>query len=92
LQGQQFVEARIFFWRHPLKLVFSDIDGTVTKSDVMGHVMTILKKDWTHDSIAILFNKFVAKGCKIIYITARPFSQVRHLKKKKKKSIRKAYF
>lgn len=79
LQGEQFVEARIFLWSHPLKLVFSDIDGTVTKSDVMGHLMTILKKDWTHDSIAALFCKFVQKGCKMIYITARPFSQVRKI-------------
>lgn len=79
LQGEQFVEARIFLWSQPLKLVFSDIDGTVTKSDVMGHVMSILKKDWTHESIAALFSKFIENGCKMIYITARPFSQVRNM-------------
>ena len=77
LQGEQFVEARVFLWSQPLKIVFSDIDGTVTKSDVMGHIMSILKKDWTHDSIAALFCKFEENGCKMIYITARPFSQVR---------------
>lgn len=77
LQGKQWVEGRIFLWEdNNLNVIFSDIDGTVTKSDVMGHIMASVGGDWTHENIAKLFTKFDEKKCKIIYITARPFSQV----------------
>ena len=42
----------------------------------MGHVMTVLNKDWTHEGIASLYTKFQDLDYKIIYITARPVSQV----------------
>lgn len=42
----------------------------------MGHVMTVFKKDWTHEGIAKLYSRFEMLGYKIVYITARPASQV----------------
>lgn len=42
----------------------------------MGHVMAFMKKDWTHQGIAKLYSRFEYEGLKILYITARPLSQV----------------
>lgn len=42
----------------------------------MGHVMAFMKKDWTHQGIAKLYSRFEYEGFKMIYITARPLSQV----------------
>lgn len=77
LQGKQTLQGRIFFWdQEGLQIVISDIDGTITRSDVMGHVMTFLKKDWTHKGIARLYCRFESQGHKMVYVTARPVSQV----------------
>jgi len=43
----------------------------------MGHIMTVIKKDWTHEGIAKLYTRFEREGYKMVYITARPVSQVR---------------
>lgn len=43
-----FVTARVFLWSWDDKIVISDIDGTITKSDVLGHVFAVIGKDWTH--------------------------------------------
>lgn len=55
LQGRQTIEGKIYLFDHDAKLVVSDIDGTVTKSDVRGHISTIMGKEWTHKDIAPLF-------------------------------------
>jgi phosphatidate phosphatase LPIN len=55
-------------------MIISDIDGTVTKSDVMGHVGTVFGFDWTHPNIAVLFNKLVERGYSLLYLTSRPIT------------------
>lgn len=42
IQGKQTCSAKIFFWDHDTKIVISDVDGTITKSDVLGHVFTMV--------------------------------------------------
>ena len=37
------VKSRIFLWPSDSKIVISDVDGTITKSDLLGHIM--------HDSV-----------------------------------------
>lgn len=44
--GHQFLDGRIFLYNNKAKFVISDIDGTVTKSDVLGHLFNLLNKDW----------------------------------------------
>lgn len=39
-------------WR--TKIVISDIDGTITKSDVLGHLLPAMGLDWSHPGIAQL--------------------------------------
>jgi phosphatidate phosphatase LPIN len=42
-QGKAVCSAKIFLWNHDTKIVISDVDGTITKSDVLGHVFTMGK-------------------------------------------------
>ena len=49
-------------WDYRTKVVISDVDGTITRSDVMGHVMPRFGNDWSHEGIADLFTKISANG------------------------------
>ena len=55
LQGEQKVSGKIFLWDYRSKVVISDVDGTITRSDVMGHVMPRFGNDWSHAGICNLF-------------------------------------
>ena len=49
LDKKDFIEGNIFYWSHKEKLVVSDVDGTVTKSDILGHLLPRLgASDWAH--------------------------------------------
>lgn len=62
-------------WDYRTKVVISDVDGTITRSDVMGHVMPRFGNDWSHEGIADLFTKISANGYQFIYLTARAIGQ-----------------
>ena len=34
--------CHIYLWHHTDKIVISDIDGTITKSDVLGHILPVI--------------------------------------------------
>ncbi len=76
LRGRVIVEARIFLYTSTDKIVISDIDGTVTKSDVWGHLLPLIGRDWTHPGICSLYTKIAQNGYRILYLTARSVSQV----------------
>lgn len=63
--------ASMYLWRHDTPIVISDIDGTITKSDVWGHVYNAIGKDWTHPGVAKLYSDIVANGYNIFYLTSR---------------------
>jgi len=44
----QEVTAMIYLWSRFTKIVISDIDGTITRSDLLGHILPILGRDWSH--------------------------------------------
>ncbi len=44
----QEVTAMIYLWSRFTKIVISDIDGTITKSDLLGHILPIVGRDWSH--------------------------------------------
>ncbi|KZW04195.1 LNS2-domain-containing protein [Exidia glandulosa HHB12029] len=67
--------ARIFFWENTDLVVVSDIDGTITKSDALGHVMTFMGRDWTHTGVAKLYTDICRNGYKILYLTSRAIGQ-----------------
>ncbi|NWS75162.1 LPIN3 phosphatase, partial [Crotophaga sulcirostris] len=70
-QGTCRCEATIYLWNWDDKVVISDIDGTITKSDALGHILPHLGKDWTHHGIAKLFHKIHLNGYKFLYCSAR---------------------
>ena len=71
LQGTQSVASRIFVFETNAKLVISDVDGTITKSDVLGHLMPRVGYDWSHLGVTSLYSRITANGYQMIYLTAR---------------------
>lgn len=45
------------------KIVVSDIDGTITKSDVMGHIAPVIGVQWAHSGVVQLYNRIVQVEC-----------------------------
>ena len=73
--GTQTLECNLFLWNSDDKCVVSDIDGTITKSDVLGHIYTMVGKDYAHPGIASLYHNIVRNGYKILFVTSRAISQ-----------------
>ncbi|PWN21545.1 LNS2-domain-containing protein [Microstroma glucosiphilum] len=67
--------ARIFLWESKHHIVVSDIDGTITKSDALGHVFTMIGRDWTHLGVAKLYTDIARNGYRIMYLTSRAIGQ-----------------
>ncbi|KPM38621.1 Nuclear elongation and deformation protein 1 [Neonectria ditissima] len=67
--------AKMFLWKHETPVVISDIDGTITKSDALGHVLNMIGRDWTHSGIAKLYSDIIANGYNIMYLTSRSVGQ-----------------
>ncbi|ORY28904.1 LNS2-domain-containing protein [Rhizoclosmatium globosum] len=57
--------------RHDTRVVISDVDGTITKSDVLGHV-------WTHSGVASLYTNIHKNGYQILYLTSRAIGQANY--------------
>ncbi|KAM7422192.1 hypothetical protein PAMA_010322 [Pampus argenteus] len=70
-QGTCRCEAAIYLWNWDDRVIISDIDGTITKSDALGHILPQLGKDWTHKGIAKLYHKIHQNGYKFLYCSAR---------------------
>uniref|UniRef100_A0A7N8WJ02 phosphatidate phosphatase n=1 Tax=Mastacembelus armatus TaxID=205130 RepID=A0A7N8WJ02_9TELE len=70
-QGTCRCEATIYLWNWDDRIIISDIDGTITKSDALGHILPQLGKDWTHKGIAKLYHKIHENGYKFLYCSAR---------------------
>ncbi|KAI9047555.1 hypothetical protein LZ554_008271 [Drepanopeziza brunnea f. sp. 'monogermtubi'] len=64
-------QAYMYLWRHDVPIVISDIDGTITKSDALGHVLNYVGRDWTHIGVAKLYTDIVNNGYNIMYLTSR---------------------
>ncbi|ROW14241.1 hypothetical protein VPNG_04233 [Cytospora leucostoma] len=65
----------MWLWKHDTPVVISDIDGTITKSDALGHVLNMIGRDWTHAGVAKLYNDIMANGYNIMYLTSRSVGQ-----------------
>ncbi|ETW20643.1 hypothetical protein PFFVO_00403 [Plasmodium falciparum Vietnam Oak-Knoll (FVO)] len=75
LQGTKSITGNIYLWKKNAKIVISDVDGTITRSTVLGHIMPIVGKDWSHVGVSQLFNKINKNGYHILYLTARAIGQ-----------------
>eukprot|EP00184_Porphyridium_aerugineum_P004558 CAMPEP_0184694156 /NCGR_PEP_ID=MMETSP0313-20130426/2201_1 /TAXON_ID=2792 /ORGANISM="Porphyridium aerugineum, Strain SAG 1380-2" /LENGTH=527 /DNA_ID=CAMNT_0027152395 /DNA_START=1 /DNA_END=1584 /DNA_ORIENTATION=- len=75
LYNGQTVSAQIFLWKSSDVVVISDVDGTITRSDVLGHLLPRVGKDWSHEGVASLYMKVRERGFKMLYLTSRPIGQ-----------------
>merc|ERR1712176_203914 len=76
LQGTQSISASIFLWDANTRVVVSDVDGTITKSDVMGHVAPfVVGSHWSHNGVARLFTNVQSNGYRMLYLTSRGIGQ-----------------
>ncbi len=66
-----YVSARIFVWDWSVRIIVSDIDGTITRSDFCGQVMPMLGKDWSHAGVAQLFTAIHRNGYEFVYLSSR---------------------
>lgn len=64
-------------------MIISDIDGTITRSDVMGQ----LKTNYIHKGVCLLFNELARRNYKLLYMTARAINQYGQTKKFLKKEV-----
>ncbi|XAR64062.1 Phosphatidate phosphatase [Bertholletia excelsa] len=73
--GPQKVEARIYLWKWDTRIVISDVDGTITKSDVLGQFMPLVGVDWSQTGVVPLFSAIKENGYQMLFLSARAISQ-----------------
>ncbi|XP_049348876.1 phosphatidate phosphatase PAH2-like isoform X2 [Solanum verrucosum] len=73
--GKQQVDARIYLWRWDSKVVISDVDGTITRSDVLGQFMPLVGRDWSQTGVAHLLSAIKENGYQLLFLSARSISQ-----------------
>ncbi|GFQ68817.1 phosphatidate phosphatase LPIN1 [Trichonephila clavata] len=76
-QGTTRCSCQVFLWSYDDKIVISDIDGTITKSDVLGHILPMVGHSWAQLGVAKLFTKIQNNGYKFLYLSARAIGQAR---------------
>ena len=80
-QGTTTCSCSVFVWSHEDKVVISDIDGTITKSDVRGMILPLIGvHDWAQGRVTSLFSRIHNNGYKILYLSARSISQAAETK------------
>lgn len=73
--GRQQVDAHIYLWKWNTRIVISDVDGTITKSDVLGQFMPLVGVDWSQNGVAHLFSAIKENGYQLLFLSARAISQ-----------------
>ncbi|KAL4716053.1 hypothetical protein ACJJTC_002818 [Scirpophaga incertulas] len=61
-QGTTVCKCNVFRWRYDDKIVISDIDGTITKSDVLGHIFPLVGKDWAQSGVTREYLRSIRQG------------------------------
>ena len=74
-QGTTTCKCYIYLWRYDDQIIVSDIDGTITKSDVLGHILPIIGNHWAQMGVANLYTLIKRNGYKIVYLSARAIGQ-----------------
>ncbi|KAJ6968476.1 hypothetical protein NC653_036448 [Populus alba x Populus x berolinensis] len=73
--GTQQVDCHIYLWKWNARIVISDVDGTITRSDVLGQFMPLVGKDWTQSGVAKLFCAIKENGYQLLFLSARAIVQ-----------------
>ncbi|KXZ55895.1 hypothetical protein GPECTOR_2g1446 [Gonium pectorale] len=73
--GGSELKAYVYYLHWRTKIVISDIDGTITRSDVLGHLLPAMGLDWSHPGIAELLSNISSNNYQIMYLSSRSISQ-----------------
>jgi phosphatidate phosphatase PAH1 len=68
---KQVATAKIYLWPRNVKIIVSDIDGTITKTDKRGLFYYKFGYDWTHENVVELYKALAESGYYFVYLTAR---------------------
>lgn len=68
-------DFNIFLYDQDDKFIITDIDGTITQSDIKGHILPRLGIHAHHEGVVELFDNADENGYNIIYLTARSIAQ-----------------
>lgn len=74
-QGTKRCTSHVYLWKYNDKIIVSDIDGTITKSDVLGQILPIMGRDWSQSGVAQLYSSICRNGYKFLYLSARAIGQ-----------------
>ncbi|VDK81423.1 unnamed protein product [Dibothriocephalus latus] len=74
-QGTVCCECLIYLWKSTDKVVISDIDGTITRSDILGHLMPLVGLEWVQTGVTKLYKEIAHNGFHIMYVSARAIGQ-----------------
>lgn len=69
------LDFNVFLYSEDDKLVITDIDGTITESDLKGQVLPQFGISAEHNAVVELFEKISQNGYHLVYLTARSMSQ-----------------
>lgn len=69
------LDFNVFLYSEDDKLVITDIDGTITESDIKGQVLPKFGISSQHNGVVELLDKISQNGYNIVYLTARSMSQ-----------------
>jgi len=81
VQLDEVIEFNIFLYSEKDKIVITDFDGTITESDLRGHISSFLGTTNQHKGVVELFDRVHRRGYKLVYLTARSMAQVEETKK-----------
>lgn len=73
--GKQEVCTCAYLWEWNAKIVVSDVDGTITKSDMLGHLLPMMGSSWAHVGIASLYRSIKDNGYEFLFLTSRAIAQ-----------------
>ncbi|CEF66246.1 Lipin, N-terminal domain and LNS2, Lipin/Ned1/Smp2 domain and HAD-like domain-containing protein [Strongyloides ratti] len=74
-QGTSWCSCHIYLFHWYDKLIISDIDGTITKSDILGHVIPAIGGQWAHSGVTKLYQRIKNNGYKMVYLSSRAIGQ-----------------
>mmetsp|Transcript_13872 Transcript_13872/g.34865 ORF Transcript_13872/g.34865 Transcript_13872/m.34865 type:complete len:481 (+) Transcript_13872:168-1610(+) len=76
-------QANIFLWKYSDSIVVSDIDGTITKTNIRGIAGTLITEQYDkvcHEGISGILSKLSASS-RVVYLTSRPIALANHTRR-----------
>jgi phosphatidate phosphatase PAH1 len=67
--------AELWVWPADVAIVLCDIDGTITRSDILGYGAHKLGFDAAHSGVSEAFQAIERQGYRTVYVSARPITK-----------------